>query len=130
MKFDGKDIFGTAELRVSGPTGRRRVQRSQLPGVVGFRNYRLIGNTGPDIKVWIASGRLLAFSQQQIEQMVERGLRYLSGGVYTFRTTGGNNYRNCELVDYRTVEPYRRVNVSGIWLSTTKVQATIEQASP
>jgi hypothetical protein len=128
--FNGRSIFGTVENRVIGPTGSSRVQRSILPGVRGFRNYSLTGGVGPDTLRFIATGRILAFSVGQAERMILDAQKMMDGKLYAFRSTGGNVYRNCQLVAFAQTENYRKAFVQNLWLVTTRVSATIEQASP
>lgn len=130
ISFNGSQIFGTAELRQMGPTATKRLQRSILPGVIGYRNYNLIGGRAPDTRVWTVSGRIIALSLSQAETMIERGQSYLNGKLYNFRSTGGRIYRNCELVDFRPSENYRAAMIGSTKVITIKVQGTIEQASP
>lgn len=129
IRYAGKNIFGTLQLRQQGPTAKTRYMRQQLPGVRGYRIFRIGGN-GPDSLVWSVSGRLIALTLADLERQIASGLALMDGRVGVFESTGGIVYRNCELVDYRPVPPFQRAFFNGGLVYTCMVQATIEQASP
>lgn len=127
IKFAGRNIFGSQQ-RQAGPMPTARILREQLPGVIGFRMYRLAGR-GPDTLLWTVSGRLVGLTIGDLERQIADAQSYMNGTAYAFQTIGGSVIRNCQLVDYRPAPPFQRVQYNGIFYSTVMIQATIERAS-
>jgi hypothetical protein len=128
-RFDGLLLFGE-QTRVIGPIPRNRQQREILPGVAGFRVYRL----GTDSVIWQVRGRLVASTLANLETLLMDGANYVDGQLYDFQTTGGNIFGDCLLNDFRPVEEIQAGSglILGSWASiwTVEVGATVEWASP
>lgn len=129
IKFDGKTIFGQTTLKQVGPIAKTRNLREQLPGVAGYRIYKLAGD-GPDTLSWNIRGRIFALSHGQLERVLGIGVSYMDGNLYQFVTAGGIVCANCELIDYRQAADIVVCMIDGIRYATCEVVATVEQASP
>lgn len=126
--FNGQQIFGTKEARQQGPFARTRNLRKRLPGVAGYRIFRLTGGK-IDSLTWTVRARIVELSLPRAEQAVLRGLNFVDGATYPFVSTTGLRYKNCELTDFRPVSNYQRVRIGNQDYWTIVVQGTIEQAS-
>lgn len=130
--FGGKAIFGLYQNRINGPTARTRTLRHRLPGVPGYRSFKLIGDN-IDTRVWTCEGRIVGTNLRSVMRTVISYQDFMKGNFFTFVTTGGDAFRNCELTDYRPASPYQRIRFS---LDNQRdffsvvVRGTIEQASP
>jgi hypothetical protein len=130
IRFDGREIFGRHNLRQVGPAARTRNMREQLPGVVGYRNYRLTGGI-IDTRIWQVTGWQVESSLRAAEQFIEAGLAYVDGAPYVFESTGGLRHRNCELTAFGPSANFFRVILpNGLSQILIQIQATIEQMSP
>jgi hypothetical protein len=125
MRFRGQAIFGS-QVKQTGPIPKMRFQREQLPGVRGYRVYQLIG-AGPDTRTWILRGRLVASSLDRLQSSV-RDTQDWIGTFGIFEETGGTQWDNCELIDYRPVTDYRPCVVGGGTFFTCEVTGTVEYA--
>jgi hypothetical protein len=121
-QFNSESIFGT-QTKITGPAQQYRSQREQLPGVSGFRVYRL--GRGP--WVWRIRGRMNRSTFDLLRTAIETAAAaYLNGQLYTFTDNGGATYANCLLSEYRPVSNPVRTD-SGY---TVELEATVEWASP
>jgi len=138
ISLGGMTLFGTIALRQQGPKSKSRNLRRRLPGVPGYRIVRLTAGK-IDGRTFTIRGRLIDFTLGGIERQVDKaGQIAASGNLYSFRSTGGIEYKNCELTDFNTVGPYQRVELPlplvGASKSTqfwvVEVQGVVEQAGP
>lgn len=124
--FNGITLFGSPTT-TEGPHGSYRAQREELPGVGGYRIYRLGG--GPT--TWTIRGRLTAGTLSFVKAAVNTARGYRNGQLYTFVDTDGSSYPNCELTDFRTVGNFEGITQSdGSAGVTVEVVATVSWASP
>jgi hypothetical protein len=127
--FGGASIFGVKQNRVSGPTVRTRILRHRLPGVPGYRTFRLTGDS-VDGRIWTCEGRIIEFGLNQVMQSVMNSQQFVDGKFYVFTTIGGLSFKNCELTDFRPVGNYQRIIVSNQQFYSVVVRGVIEQATP
>lgn len=124
--FNGITLFGSP-TRTEGPHASYRAQREELPGVAGYRNYRL--GAGPS--TWTIRGRLTAPTLAFVKAAVFTAHGYRNGNLYTFVDTDGVSYANCELTDFRTVGDYEGCELAdGSNAVTVEIVATVQWASP
>lgn len=128
MTFNEESIWGYIALRQQGPVGAFRSQLERIPGVNGYRTYKL----GIDKVQWVCSGRVVAFNYAGLEQLLWNATTYvLSGDLYVFQSLGGAIYENCRLLNF---QPIARVeahslpgNGSGV---SVQVQGMVEWCTP
>lgn len=132
ITFGGQAIFGLYQNQIIGPTPTVRSQRHKLPGVPGYRVFNLTGNYN-DTKIFVCTGRIVAFSLDDCMIAVESGLSFMHSKLYVFTTLANRQYRNCELTDFRQSSKYMRIrfpqDITRDYF-TVEVRGTIEQASP
>jgi hypothetical protein len=125
MRFRGQLIFGS-QVQQTGPIPKMRFQREQLPGVRGYRVYQLIG-AGPDTYTWTLRGRLVATTLDRLQASIVNSQDWI-GTFGLFEETGGAEWDNCELVDYRPTSGFKRCIIDGITYFTCEVSGTVEYA--
>lgn len=125
-KFRGKNIFGVTQ-RQNGPIATRRFMRETLPGTRGYREYQTVGS-GPDTRTWAIKGRLTASTLLGLQRAVSDAQEWI-GTFGTFEETGGQRWRDCELIDFRQAGDYSgMVGFDAGGYVTVEITATIEQA--
>ena len=124
MTFNGQPLFGLHGLRCEGPVGKARLMQERLPGVDGFRVYRL----AKDSAVFVATGRIYVATAGALEATLLTAARYvMNGTIGQFVTTAGGRYANCLMTDYHETTPKRRLQNGAV---TVRVQATIVWMAP
>lgn len=124
MTFDGVYIFGGYALKCSAPIPLARAMRERLPGIDGFRVFKL----GMDSVTWACSGRILAPSKADLSRALWTGANYVLGqNLLTFTTTYDGPFSNCLLADFRQETPIQRTS-GGQY--TLRVQGTVVWAAP
>jgi hypothetical protein len=103
-----------------------RSTREWLPGVNGFRVYRLGGGS----TIWQVRGRLTALNFPSLNALIRRGQSYVDGRIYTFVDNAGQSHRNCLMNDFRPVGPWEACKLaSGQAGVTIEVQGTVESVN-
>lgn len=124
MTYDGQPIFGTHALKCSAPVPLARAMRERLPGLDGFRLFKL----GMDSVTWSCSGRILVPGKSDLSAALWRGANYVLGqGLYDFTTTYDGPFRNCLLASFQQETPIQR---TGAGAYTMRVQGVVVWAAP
>lgn len=118
----GIDIFGD-QVKQVGPTRKYRAMRRFLPGVSGFRVYRM----GGDSYVIQVSGRITGTSRANLEAKIATALAMIDGQLRTY-VGDGASYTNC-LLDTYEPGPVSRVTTGGSVTYTCRVSATLSQSA-
>lgn len=124
--FNGSNIFGI-NVSQMGPTPTRRAQREQLPGVKGFRSYNLQGQ-GPDTVAFVMRGRLVEQTPARLVNFISNSQNLLNL-IASFTDNAGINWRNCQLIAYQPIGPYKHVLINNVDYYTIEITATLERAS-
>ena len=115
LSYGGSQIFGTIGTYSIGPRHEYRALRQWLPGIDGYRIYRLGRTHGG---VWVCGGRLVYDSKALLEAALDTFGQMIDGRLRTFQTSGGLLYSNCQLVGF---EPER---AQMVYYEKTTPQAT------
>lgn len=128
MTFNDESIWGYLALRQQGPLGSFRSQIERVPGINGYRVYKL----GIDKVQWVCSGRIVAFNYAELEQLLWSGTSYvLSGDLYVFQSLGGAAYENCRLLSYQPIAQVEAHSLPGGSAGVSvRVQGVVEWCTP
>jgi hypothetical protein len=123
--FNNAPLWGS-QTRQDGPYKTRRDLRQVMPGVNGFRVYRM----GTTSQVWTVTGRLVTPSRGDIENAIASGQAYMDGNPYAFTTAAGTTFLYCLLTDFRPIGNPQAVTYNGAPAWTQEVQGTVENMAP
>jgi hypothetical protein len=128
-KYNNIFIWG-GQTKVRGPFPVARTQRETLPGVSGFRQYRL----GVATWTWKVEGLLVATSLAALRVLLQDYAEGVNGGLYVFTDNAGQAWNDCELSDYGPASDIQFIagEIDGIHSDgyCVRVQGTISWASP
>lgn len=120
VTYGGVAICGT-QARQIGPTSRVRALRQTLPGVRGFRIFRLTG--GIDSYLWSYSGLISSASLSGLLTLIKTGADMADGQLRNLVDNGGTTWSNVQLVSFQQQGQIQPVEGGClVW-----VQATFEQ---
>ena len=122
--FGGIDIFGDFTKQHGPISAPYRSQQHALPGVAGYRNYKLGKQSGPTFRV---TGRLTATTLAGLEAIILTGIGYCDGTLREYVGEGGT-YPNCELKSYGPIGNYNSLDNGTKW--TVQVEAQLVQVVP
>lgn len=126
--FDGNaDFFGFQTTEV-GPIPSYRKQREIIPGVNGYRNYRL----GFAEVRWTLTGWLQYEDRADLALALLENAAMADGATYDFVDSAGNTYPDCELESFApTGPPFRCIDVaSGDWVYRQQITCVVVWTAP